>query len=335
MRIRSGAAGFCVTAAVAAMATAGFAWPAVLLGWTVSTLVMLVLGRCHREPVLGPERITLLLGVLTMAAAVLKGTAARIVHHIVDDVAKRLALIVGAVRLRDKLHAHRALLEDDLLTTLVFAQPAKGYHLHELLALRRHWTKAVGEPLTVSCQVIIGLDVVELTVKQHALTAARHIGLGEVHLQVALHGAVLDKVAGLDVFAGFEFFGIEIAELLVFQFTDSLVENLLIGLVAQVFHESALFGTQQIARAADVQILHGKIETAAQVGEGLQSFQAAACLRCHRAAWRSQQIAEGLAVATAHSATHLMQVGQPEMIGTVDDDRVGIGNVNTVLHNCR
>lgn len=70
MRIRSGAAGFCVTAAVAAMATAGFAWPAVLLGWTVSTLVMLVLGRCHREPVLGPERITLLLGVLTMAAAV-------------------------------------------------------------------------------------------------------------------------------------------------------------------------------------------------------------------------------------------------------------------------
>ena len=34
---------------------------------------------------------------LSMAAAVLKGTAARIVHHIVDDAAKSLALIVGAV----------------------------------------------------------------------------------------------------------------------------------------------------------------------------------------------------------------------------------------------
>ena len=44
MRIRSGATGFCVTAAVAAMATAGFAWPAVLMGWGMSTLVMLALG---------------------------------------------------------------------------------------------------------------------------------------------------------------------------------------------------------------------------------------------------------------------------------------------------
>ncbi len=61
---------------------------------------------------------------LTVAATVLEGTATRIVHHIVDDTAKRLALIVGTVGLRDKLHAHRALFEDDLLTTLVFAQSA-------------------------------------------------------------------------------------------------------------------------------------------------------------------------------------------------------------------
>ncbi|MBQ9270364.1 MAG: hypothetical protein IJ206_12800 [Oscillospiraceae bacterium] len=71
MRIRNGAAGFCVTAATAAMATARFAWPAVMLGWMVSTLVMLALGHCRREPISGPKWVVLLLGVLTMTAAVL------------------------------------------------------------------------------------------------------------------------------------------------------------------------------------------------------------------------------------------------------------------------
>lgn len=56
-----------------------------------------------------------------MPTAVLEGTAVRIVHHIVDDAAKSLALIVGTVCLRDKLHAHRALLEDDLLAALFLA----------------------------------------------------------------------------------------------------------------------------------------------------------------------------------------------------------------------
>ncbi len=207
--------------------------------------------------------------------------------------------------------------------------------MHELLAFWRHGTKAVSESLTVSCQIVVGLYVVKLAVEQHALTAARHIGLREVHLQITLHGTVLDEIAGLDVFAGFEFFGIEIAELFVFQLTDSLVENLLIGLVAQVFHEAALLGTQQIARTTDVQILHSEVETTAQVREGLQSLQAPACFGRHRTAWRGQQIAEGLAVATAHTATHLMQVRKTEMVGAVDDDRVGIGDVDTILHNRR
>ena len=62
--------GFCVTAAIAAMAAAGFAWPAVLSGWTVSTLVMLALGRCRREPVSGPGWVTLLLGIVAMTALI-------------------------------------------------------------------------------------------------------------------------------------------------------------------------------------------------------------------------------------------------------------------------
>lgn len=63
--------------------------------------------------------------------------------------------------------------------------------------------------------------------------------------------------------------GIHIGELVVLQFGDSLVENLLISLVAKILHESALLGAKQVARTADVEVLHGEIEAAAQFGEVL------------------------------------------------------------------
>lgn len=46
-----------------------------------------------------------------------------------------------------------------------------------------------------------------------------------------------------------------------------------------------------------------------------------------------QQVAEGLLVATAHTAAHLVQVAQAEVVRLIDDDGVGIGDVDTVLHD--
>ena len=78
MRIRSGATGFCVTAAVAAMATAGFAWPAVLMGWGMSTLVMLAL---VATGVLGRPLSAAISAVYSRMLPIVQG-ALRLVYHL-------------------------------------------------------------------------------------------------------------------------------------------------------------------------------------------------------------------------------------------------------------
>ena len=70
MRIRSGAAAFSVTTALAAVATAGFSLAVVALGWAVGTLVMLVLPLCRRRRE-GLQAVTLMFGTGAMTAAVL------------------------------------------------------------------------------------------------------------------------------------------------------------------------------------------------------------------------------------------------------------------------
>ena len=48
-----------------------------------------------------------------------------------------------------------------------------------------------------------------------------------------------------------------------------------------------------------------------------------------------QQIAIGPVLVASHAAAQLMQVGQPVAIGLVDEDRVGVGNVETALDDRR
>ena len=46
-----------------------------------------------------------------------------------------------------------------------------------------------------------------------------------------------------------------------------------------------------------------------------------------------QEIAEGLAVATSHPASHLVEVGETEILRTIDDDGIGVGDVDTVFYD--
>ena len=117
------------------------------------------------------------------------------------------------------------------------------------------------------------------------------------------------------------------------QLCHGLVENLLIGLVAEVGDEAALLGTQQIAGTTDVEVLHGDVDAAAQVGEILQSLQPSAAVRGQGCQRRCEQITESLAVAAPHTATHLVQVGEAEILGTIYYNGIGIGDVDAVLHD--
>ena len=81
--------------------------------------------------------------------------------------------------------------------------------------------------------------------------------------------------------------------------------------------------------------MHGEVEAAAQFRERLQGLQSASCLGGEHALGRCQQIAERLAVGASHAPTHLVQVAESEAVGIVDDDGVGIRNIDAVLDNRR
>ena len=205
--------------------------------------------------------------------------------------------------------------------------------MNQLIAFLRYRTEAVDHALAECLHFLIPIQMVEFTIEQHSLGTAGNIGIREIHLQVAVYGAIVYEVIARKLLALFHLFLIEVVELLVLQFGYCLRENLLVGFVTQVFHESALFGTQQVAGTTDIQVLHGEVETAAQVAEGFQGFQSAACVEGERSLRRSYQIAECLLVATPHSASHLVQVAQSEVVGIHHDDGVGIGDIDSVLHD--
>ena len=125
----------------------------------------------------------------------------------------------------------------------------------------------------------------------------------EVALDIALRGEI--SAEGFGRLAG-EFFGEEIGELVVFEFGNGFGENFLIGLVSQIGDETTLFGSQEIAGAADVEILHGDVNAAAEVGKTLDGLQAAATVVGQRAEGRCHEIAEGFLAAATHTTTHLV-----------------------------
>jgi ABC-type transport system involved in cytochrome bd biosynthesis fused ATPase/permease subunit len=69
------------------------------------------------------------------------------------------------------------------------------------------------------------------------------------------------------------------------QLSNSLIENLLVGLKTDIGNKSALLGTQQISRATDIQILHSDIESRTQIGELLNRPQSTACIVRQQLIW--------------------------------------------------
>ena len=76
------------------------------------------------------------------------------------------------------------------------------------------------------------------------------------------------------------------------------------------------------------------MDAATQIREVFDGLQSPARLLCERREWGGEQIAKGLFVAASHTAAHLMQVAQSEVVRPVDDDGVGIRYVDAALDDC-
>ena len=105
----------------------------------------------------------------------------------------------------------------------------------------------------------------------------------------------------------------------------------MICFIAEVGYKTALFGSEQIAGAAYVEVLHGYVYAAAKVGKTLNGLQTASRYGRQRIAGRHKQIAEGLARTASHTTAQLMQCAQTEAMGIVDDNGVDVGHIDAVL----
>ena len=108
---------------------------------------------------------------------------------------------------------------------------------------------------------------------------------------------------------------------------------LLIRFVPQIGNEATLFCSKQVSGSTYIQILHSDMDATPQITEVLNRLQASFSFCRQTAQRRRQQIAESLFVTASYPSTHLMEVTQTKVLRLVDNDRIGIRNIDTALYD--
>ncbi len=122
-------------------------------------------------------------------------------------------------------------------------------------------------------------------------------------LHVALNYAIGNKVLFLLRILG-RFAG----KFLSAQFRHSFLQYLLVGFIAEVGDKSALLRSKKIAGASDVKVLHGNMDSAAEIAETFYCLQASACCRRQRYVGWDKKVAECLSAASADTSSQLVQL---------------------------
>ncbi len=120
----------------------------------------------------------------------------------------------------------------------------------------------------------------------------------------------------------------EVRQLAALERAHGTVEQLGVEREADLLDLPGLFLAQQLAGAADFQIVRGQREPGAQLLQRGQRVEALFGIGADRPALGHHQIGVGAVVRASDATAQLVQLGQPEAVGTVDDDGVGGRNVD-------
>ena len=133
----------------------------------------------------------------TLSCSLVEVAATGVAAHVVEDAPKSFALEVRAIGIGHKVEVHLRLFEEYLLDAELFAADTQGNDADEFFGDIGDGTETVCEAAAVSGEVVVevlaGGEVVEFAVEQHTLGVAGDVEVGEVHLEVGLEGAVVDK----------------------------------------------------------------------------------------------------------------------------------------------
>ena len=110
-------------------------------------------------------------------------------------------------------------------------------------------------------------------------------------------------------------------------------QHLLIQLNPHLTDLPRLFIAQQVARTANIQIMAGQLEPRAQLIQPRHHLQPTGGGFGHHLPRRQGQIGMAAHLAPPYPPAQLVQLRQAETIGTVDDDGVGVRNIQPRFNN--
>ena len=111
------------------------------------------------------------------------------------------------------------------------------------------------------------------------------------------------------------------------QLGDLLVQHVLVELEADLADVAGLLLAEEVAGAADVEVLGGEGEAGAEAVEGAEDAQALFGLGGELLARLGHDEGVGAELGAADAAADLVELGEAEHVGALDDQRVGGGDV--------
>ena len=124
-------------------------------------------------------------------------------------------------------------------------------------------------------------------------------------------------------------------DLLVLHLVHGVGQHLAVHLVADGRDVAGLLGAEDVARPADLQVAHGDPEARAEVRVFLDGLEPLGGDGRDRPCVRQEQVGVGPVLVPPDAAAKLVQLGQAEAVGVVDEDRVGVGDVQARLDDRR
>src|SRR6185437_6960965 len=116
---------------------------------------------------------------------------------------------------------------------------------------------------------------------------------------------------------------------------DGLLHHLHIEIQADRGNVARLLFAQKITGPSNLKVCRSDTEARSEFRELLNRNQSFLSIAGERAFIRDEEVGVGLLSAASDPSTQLVQLRQAEQISPIDDDGVGVGNVESGLDNGR
>ena len=164
-----------------------------------------------------------------------------------------------------------------------------------------------------------GAGARDALVQRDASEAVLDVVLGEVGIDAQFHAGLHGLVERAPAAQGLH----------------RLLDEPHVGLEADFGDEAVLFLAQEVAGTADLEVAHGELVSAAEVGELLERLEAGHGFLRDLAAGGDDEERLREHAAAAHAAAHLVELADAEVVRVDDDDCVRVRDVEAGLDDAR